>query len=536
MVLDLLCVGQRKLDNNLVMQKTKFGWVVGPMTAPAPRHVKCYLTSVASLEKQLIKFWDIEEFPKKRSLSSEEEACEAHFVENTRRDGNGRFIVKLPLKQEPLVLVDSRKQAERRFLALERRLQRNKALSKEYSAFLKEYEELGHMRRLADIKEKPYSYYLPHHCVIRADSETTKLRVVFDASSSTTNGLSLNDLQITGPVIQSDLFSILLRFRMHTYVISADIAKMYRQVLLHPEQRQLQRILWRESPEKSIETFELNTVTYDTTAASFLAIRCLEQLARECERENPRIAKMIREDFYVDDLLSGGETVEEITSTAREISNVLASGGFKLRKWNSNSSKFREKFMDTNQAQAEIQLNKDESKRTLGLSWLVSDDILTYRVNLPNNNQVTKRSILSIVSMIFDPLGLLAPCTIIAKILIQSLWLEKLSWDESLPSGLHSKWIQYYNQLKSLNEFVIPRQATAPNRVKIQIHGFADASKDAYGACVYIRILDNKEKIHLNLLCAKTKVAPLKTQTISRTLRGFNTGEINLSGRTRFGD
>lgn len=112
---DLLCVGQRKLDNNLVMQKTKFGWVVGPMTAPAPRHVKCYLTSVASLEKQLIKFWDIEEFPKKRSLSSEEEACEAHFVENTRRDGNGRFIVKLPLKQEPLVLGDSRKQAERRF-------------------------------------------------------------------------------------------------------------------------------------------------------------------------------------------------------------------------------------------------------------------------------------------------------------------------------------------------------------------------------------------------------------------------------------
>lgn len=261
-------------------------------------------------------------------------------------------------------------------------MQRDKALSKEYSAFLKEYEELGHMRRVADIKEKPYSYYLPHHCVIRADSETTKLRVVFDASSSTTNGLSLNDLQMTGPVIQSDLFSILLRFRMHTYVISADIAKMYRQVLLHPEQRQLQRILWRESPEKSIETFELNTVTYGTTAASFLAIRCLEQLARECERENPRIAKMIREDFYVDDLLSGGETIEEITSTAREISNVLASGGFKLRKWNSNNSKFREKFMDTNQAQAEIQLNKDESKRTLGLSWLVSDDILTYRHKL----------------------------------------------------------------------------------------------------------------------------------------------------------
>lgn len=145
---DLLCVGQRKLDNKLVMQKTKFGWIVGgPMAAPAPQHVKCYLSSTASLEKQLIKFWEIEEISKKRSLSAEEEACKAHFVANTKRDENGRFIVKLPLIQKPSVLGDSRKQAERRFLTLERKLQQNKNLHREYSAFLKEYEELGHCKK-----------------------------------------------------------------------------------------------------------------------------------------------------------------------------------------------------------------------------------------------------------------------------------------------------------------------------------------------------------------------------------------------------
>lgn len=142
--------------------------------------------------------------------------------------------------------------------------------------------------------------------------------------------------------------------------------------------------------------------------------------------------------------------------------------------------------------------------------------MLTYSVDLPSNKRVTKRSILSIASMIFDPLGLLAPCTIIAKILIQNLWLEKLTWDESLPSSLHCKWTQYYNQLKSLNNFKIPRQAVASNKVEVQIHGFADASKNAYGACVYIRTVDKETKIHSNLLCAKTKVAPLKTQTIPR--------------------
>ncbi|KMQ88603.1 hypothetical protein RF55_11885 [Lasius niger] len=418
---------KKKLENKLVMQKTKLGWVVGgPMAAPAPQHVKCYLSSVTRLEEQLIKFWDIEELSKKKSLSLEEEACEAHFVENTTRDENGRFVVKLPLKQNPSVLGDSKDQAEKRLIALEKRLRHNEALYKEYSAFLEEYEKLDHMRRISDNEEQAYAYYMSHHCVIRADSETTKLRVVFDASASTTNGLSLNDLQMTGPVMQSDLLSILLRFRKHTYVIAADIAKMYRQVMLIPEQRPLQRIVWRERPEQKVETFELNTVTYGTTAASFLVIRCLEQLASECEEENPRIAKIIRRDFYVDDLLSGGESTEEIMSTAKEINKVLSGGCFELRKWNSNSSEFRERFMDTNKAQAEIQIN-DGSKRTLGLIWRVKDDILTYSVNLPNNCQVTKRNILSIASMIFDPLGLLSPCTIIAKILIRTLWLEKLS-------------------------------------------------------------------------------------------------------------
>jgi len=131
------------------MQKTKLGWVVGgPMAAPVPQHVKCYLSSTASLEKQLTKFWEIEEISKKRSSSAEEEACETHFLANTKRDETGRFIVKISLKQEPAILGDSRKQAEKRFLALERKLQLNKNLHKEYSAFLKEYEKLGYAKNI----------------------------------------------------------------------------------------------------------------------------------------------------------------------------------------------------------------------------------------------------------------------------------------------------------------------------------------------------------------------------------------------------
>lgn len=95
-------------------------------------------------------------------------------------------------------------------LSLEKRLAQNKALHEEYSVFLKEYEAMGHMRRVSDNEDKSDTYYMPHHCVVRSVSETTKLRVVFDASAATTNGLSVNDLQMVGPVIQRDLFSILI--------------------------------------------------------------------------------------------------------------------------------------------------------------------------------------------------------------------------------------------------------------------------------------------------------------------------------------
>lgn len=112
-------------------------------------------------------------------------------------------------------------------------------------------------------------YYMPHHSVIKEDSRTTKTRVVFDVSARTTSGLSLNDFQMTGPVVQSELLSILLRFRIHSFVISADISKMYRQILIAPDQRHLQRILWRENSCDPIKIFELNTVTYGITRFIF---------------------------------------------------------------------------------------------------------------------------------------------------------------------------------------------------------------------------------------------------------------------------
>lgn len=163
-------------------------------------------------------------------MSKDELLCEQIFAETTQRDPQGRFIVILPLKQKVESLENSRELAEKRFYALERRLSRNNVLYEYYVNFLLVYKELKHMtldRENYHPLTSSVEYYMPHHGVLRESSLTTKLRVVFDASTPSSNGVSLNNIQLIGLVLQDDLFSILLRFRKHKFVTSADVVKMY---------------------------------------------------------------------------------------------------------------------------------------------------------------------------------------------------------------------------------------------------------------------------------------------------------------------
>jgi hypothetical protein len=166
---------------------------------------------------------------------------------------------------------------------------------------MKEYIELKHMSVASgDLNN---GYFLPHHAIIKESSATTKVRVVFDASAKTTTGKSLNDILMTGPTIQDKLFEHLIRFRVHKYVITADIEKMYRQIMIKPEDRIFQRLFWRVNDQ--IQVFELNTVTFGVSSAPFLAIRTIQQLADDEGARFPIAEKILKRDLYVDDLLTG---------------------------------------------------------------------------------------------------------------------------------------------------------------------------------------------------------------------------------------
>jgi len=532
---DLLCERQIKLHHNgPVFQETKLGWVVsGPvsclerkteMTNSTVHHTTSTHTE-SILENTLPCFWRMEEIIIDAPLTAEEKICKKYFDDTVSRGKDGRFIVHLPFRNNILKIGNSYDIAKRRFLSLERRLENNTELKNEYIKFMNEYKELGHLEQVFDDEyiNDANTCYLPHHAVMKESSTSTRLRVVFDASCKSDNGVSLNDMLLKGPVLQDELLFILTRFRTHNYVLSADIVKMYRQFWVADKHRSFQRILWREDPSEPIKIFQLNTITYGTVPASFLATGCLSKLAETVRNTQPEVYAAIIHDFYMDDFLGGADTLKAAIQLRDGLIEVLGSAGLELRKWTSNKiNLISDLSTDVNDGKniATHEAINNSITKILGLYWSSNADTLQFKVHekhLQDSKQITKREILSKIACLFDPLGLIGPAVVRAKLILQRLWLLKVQWDEPLPNSIQDEWKEYRTSLMSLNELVVPRKIKGDgNIINIQIHGFADASIEAYGCCLFLRST-NSDGVHTSkLICAKSKVAPLKVVSLPR--------------------
>lgn len=532
---ELLGNKQHKLGpGKPILQQTSLGWVVvGEVNAlnsrVADKVNECFLVSKLGVQDQLEKFWKIEEVTQGKLLSKEGEKCEDNFRKTTRRDQKGKFIVTLPFKENGSMLGNSAVTALSRLKGLENKFAKNIDFEQRYKAFLEEYLQLGHMTCIKSLGTLQQAesflkgnftdwYFLPHHGVLKESSETTKLRVVFDASAPTDNGVSLNNILSIGPKLQEDLFHILLRFREYQIIIAADIEKMYRQVLVAEHDRKFQNILWRRSSDQTICVFQLNTVTYGTASAAYLAVRSLHQLAYEHQDQFPSAAETILKDFYMDDWLGGAETIKEAIILREEVSQILKSGGFVLRKWMSNSSEVLPKQNSNSDSFIEHYIAESSTDyKTLGLFWNSIQDVLHFVVTQNSDFKVlTKRVVLSAIARIFDPLGLVGAVVIKAKLFLQELWKMSLKWDDKIPSGFEENWTRFYEGLEELNNLKIPRRVICQNSIDIEIHCFCDSSQSAYGACIYIVSTDKLGNRQSRLLCSKSRVAPLKVVSLPR--------------------
>ncbi|XP_066600697.1 uncharacterized protein [Prorops nasuta] len=433
--LPLFAIGQINLSQNdikLCLQKTLLGWVIAGGLTNSMEHEQVHCST--SLENLMTKFWEVEEVLPVKFLSKEETECEKHFINTVTRDKTGRYIVRLPFRKRIVNFDGSKEVATKRLIHLERRLSSNNALKEAYTNIIKEYLQLGHME-LADNDDNT-GFYMPHHAVFKSASLTTKVRIVFDASTKDRSGVSLNDVLMTGPTIQDRLISHLIRFRMYRYVLTADIEKMYRQILVHEEDRRFQKILWRH--EGQLRTLQLNTLIFGISSSPYLAIRTIKKLATDESSTYPRAAEILKGHLYVDDLLTGARTIEEARSLRDELISLLERGGFAIRQWASNDLSII-KDLPSNSIHANYILNIDNNLKTLGITWNARDDKFYYTPNpIEINKSLTKRNTLSNIAKIFDPLGLIGPIILYLKRIMQNIWRTGLNWDESLPQEIHT--------------------------------------------------------------------------------------------------
>ena len=239
--------------------------------------------------------------------------------------------------------------------------------------------------------------------------------------------------------------------------------------------------------------FQLNTVTFGTAAAPFLATRCLKESANLVKDRFLLAARVITNDFYVDDMITGADDLQTAWNVRNQVVSSLKQVGFNLRRW-------------FEQTRADGQTGPDFfNNHTDGRVWK------SRRVENVGNPLA---SILSEIAQIFDPLGLLAPAIISAKMIMQQTWKLNIGWDETVPQDIYTEWIRYREDLESLNEIRIPRRVIGSEYINLQLHGFADSSEKAYGACIYLRAADSLGAGSVRLLGAKSRVTQLKQQTL----------------------
>lgn len=339
---------------------------------------------------------------------------------------------------------------------------------------------------------------------------------MFDASSKCTNGQSLNQTLFVGPKLQTDVMAVLIRFRIGAVALTADVKQMFRQIRIHPTQQDYQRIVWRFSEDEPVADYRLRTVTFGITPSPYLAIRCLLQLATEGKETYPLASAALKSSLYVDDVVTSVSSVEEARELQGQLQLLLRSGGFELRKWaSSHPAVLRDLDPELcSRSLLTFEPSGEQFLKVLGLRWYSQTDSFGFQVNTLER-ECTKRSILSDLARIFDPLGFLAPLTFAAKRMVQQLWTLKLGWDDRPPQEICTQWAKYKAELSSLTFIRISRSIALNNTTKQELHGFCDASEQGYGAVVYLRVVTSTDT-RIHLLGAKSRVAPLKPITLPR--------------------
>lgn len=516
--------------------RTKLGWTVnGPLRETGchadkrnPAKANANRISVSRLENLWLQQFMVD-FPEGRKHDEVEMSREDHqFMDMAMESAklmDGHYTICLPLKNRLVNMPNNRSVAEQRARNLRLKFLRNDCFRQEYTDFMEDLLKKGYAVQLSNDElahKEGKVWYIPHHAVYHPVKQ--KLRVVFDCAASY-QGTSLNDQLLQGPDLTSSLIGVVIRFRQEPVAIMADVEAMFHQVKVPDGDSDLLRFLWwtggdcNQALTEHKMTVHLFGATSSPSCANFALRKCAEDQSRQFRAE---VVQTVLQNFYVDDCLKSVATEEAAISMCQDLMKICANGGFRLNKWVSNRRKVLDSIPKSELAAEMKSLDLDHGKlpleRALGLNWCVESDTFRFKINI-KDRPFTRRGLLSVIGSVYDPLGILAPAVLPAKIILQELCRLKIGWDDDLPEHIKRRWTDWLTSLPALEHFSVARcfkPKDFGNDVFAQLHHFADASEDAYGSVSYLLMRNTSNETQCAFMMGKSRVAPLRPPTIPR--------------------
>lgn len=524
-----------EITDNLILKSSKIGYMLsGSEYSPDIENVSTFTTtciqtlsstsdktfiSKPDLDDKVQKFWDLDSI----GITSNEQSVCDKVVEKIEFI-DGRYVVELPMKEGHPLIQDNYFPSVKRLGILKGKLEKN-GLLESYDDIIKEQIDLGIVEVVGEDETPPILgevTYIPHRAVVRPDKITTKVRVVYDCSAKS-GGTSLNDCLYKGPCLTPLIFDSILRFRLNNVALVADIASAYLQISVAPPQKDLLRFLWFANAagnDFSIKKLRFTRLIYGAAPSQYLLNAVIRKHAEKYLKIDPDFVKIVNDGFYVDDLNVSVHSSAEGVDFYQKVKLRFGEANFNVRKWRSNDVVVQKLIKDK-----EENFEHLENGKVLGIPWVEKDDVFLIQLNDfvtdSSSEKITKRFILKVVAGFYDPAGWIQPAVVKLKMIFQDAWKSGLHWDEELPVDLVERWRNAISDLLKCSEIRIPRcycRNDDSNPIeRVDLHGFSDASLNAYGACVYLKFTLKNGDVYVSLVASKSRVAPLKTvQTIPR--------------------
>ena len=523
---------QRTNKNGPFLQQTRLGWtltgrVVGNPNPGMDRPVhRLTVEDDDQMDVLIRSSWQTESFGCKyqddKPMSPEDRQSQGILDAEVYHDGT-RWVAPLLRRHRDESLPPSRQMAEKRALAFERRMDRseksgeNPSLAEMTQTKMEKMLADGHFRQLTPeeaAQEPNNTWYLPLLAVSNPN-KPNRVRLVLDAAAKS-QGKSLNDFLLQGPQNMNELNDVLCRWREQPIALTSDVVAMFSQIRMDPRDRPSLRFLWRGKRRSGeFDVYESPVLTFGAACSPSIAGYCFRRTVSDLGDGDHLVSKAVMQDSYVDDIITGTKTEEEAQELIKNLTNTLQRGGFELGPWTSNAPKVFSQLQPEKCSQEDFALGKSDDCRALGVVWKPSLDVLTYRIHVPPE-VATKRSVMSAVMSVFDPIGYLAGWLLRGKLFLQQLWKLELTWDEEIPESVQTGWQEWADELRRIHELKLPRHLfSMEDPREVELHSFCDASETGFAAVLYYR-WKTGDGFNVSFVAARAKVAPTKKLSIPR--------------------